>query len=187
MLLLGCPFNPIAYARTSHSHGHTTRTKRTKAARSERVKSTNGSVHVQGYTRKDGTVVRGYDRSEPNTARTSHRVTVSTSGREGAITSSSVAPHLHPYKIGHLASGYSLDQSVRTGMFGRIKRSGAAKDAFKRENPCPTNGNTSGSCRGYVIDHVKPLECGGADNPSNMQWQTVADGKLKDKTERYCR
>jgi len=45
----------------------------------------------------------------------------------------------------------------------------------------------SGRCPGYVVDHVKPLECGGADAPSNMQWQTVADGKAKDKTEGRCR
>ncbi len=43
------------------------------------------------------------------------------------------------------------------------------------------------SCPGYVIDHVKRLECGGADDPSNMQWQTVAEGKAKDRTERNCR
>jgi hypothetical protein len=38
-----------------------------------------------------------------------------------------------------------------------------------------------------VVDHVKPLECGGADAPGNMQWQTVAAGKAKDETERNCR
>jgi hypothetical protein len=38
-----------------------------------------------------------------------------------------------------------------------------------------------------VIDHVNPLEGGGADAPFNMQWQTIADGKAKDKTERNCR
>jgi hypothetical protein len=38
-----------------------------------------------------------------------------------------------------------------------------------------------------VIDHVRPLECGGADDPRNMQWQTAAAAKAKDKTERYCR
>jgi hypothetical protein len=26
-----------------------------------------------------------------------------------------------------------------------------------------------------------------ADEPSNMQWQTIAEGKAKDKTERFCR
>jgi hypothetical protein len=49
------------------------------------------------------------------------------------------------------------------------------------------DGKPSGACPGYVIDHVKPLECGGADDPSNMRWQTIAEGKAKDKTERYCR
>jgi hypothetical protein len=29
-----------------------------------------------------------------------------------------------------------------------------------------------------------PLACGGADNTSNMQWQTIAASKAKDKIER---
>jgi hypothetical protein len=37
---------------------------------------------------------------------------------------------------------------------------------------------------GYVIDDIKPLACGGADDPSNMHWRTVAAGKDKDKWER---
>jgi hypothetical protein len=41
--------------------------------------------------------------------------------------------------------------------------------------------------KGYVVDHIVPLECGGADTPSNMQWQTVAEAKIKDRTERNCR
>jgi hypothetical protein len=35
-----------------------------------------------------------------------------------------------------------------------------------------------------VIDHIKPLACGGADDPSNMQWQTREEAKAKDKWER---
>jgi hypothetical protein len=69
----------------------------------------------------------------------------------------------------------------------RIRRSAQARDSFKRAHPCPSTGRRSGSCPGYVIDHIRPLECGGADAPSNMQWQTVGAGKAKDKTERYCR
>jgi hypothetical protein len=66
----------------------------------------------------------------------------------------------------------------------RVHRSTEAKAAFKRQQPCPSTGKSSGPCPGYVIDHVKPLACGGADDPSNMQWQTAAEGKAKDKWER---
>jgi hypothetical protein len=56
--------------------------------------------------------------------------------------------------------------------------------AFMKANPCPANGNARGSCPGYVVDHVKPLCAGGRDHPNNMQWQTVADAKIKDRKER---
>jgi hypothetical protein len=65
-----------------------------------------------------------------------------------------------------------------------MKRSSGAKEAFKREHPCPSTDGQSGPCPGYVIDHIKPLACGGADDPANMQWQTVAEGRAKDKWER---
>ncbi len=68
--------------------------------------------------------------------------------------------------------------------YSHVKRSTSAKNDFKHDHPCPTNGNRSGSCPGYVIDHITPIACGGADAPSNMQWQTVAEGKAKDKWER---
>lgn len=70
---------------------------------------------------------------------------------------------------------------------GHIKRSATAKRAFEREHPCPSTGKTSGRCPGYVIDHVMPLQCGGADAPFNMQWQTTGAAKTKDKTEAGCR
>ena len=76
---------------------------------------------------------------------------------------------------------------VQRDSHGRIKRSAAAKNEFKRQHPCPSTGRSSGACPGYVIDHVRALECGGPDTSSNMQWQTVADGKAKDKIERRCR
>ena len=65
-------------------------------------------------------------------------------------------------------------------------RSSSAKAEFKREHPCPANGHRSGPCPGYVIDHIVPLACNGADAPSNMQWQTIADAKAKDRWERNC-
>jgi hypothetical protein len=66
---------------------------------------------------------------------------------------------------------------------GRIKRSTAAKHAFQHNQPCPSTGKTAGKCPGYVIDHVQALKHGGKDDPSNMQWQTNADAKAKDKWE----
>ncbi|MGZ5055356.1 MAG: HNH endonuclease signature motif containing protein [Methylobacter sp.] len=67
-------------------------------------------------------------------------------------------------------------------------RSKKAKIAFQYTHPCPANENKTGPCPGYVIDHVKAIACGGEDAPSNMQWQTVAEGKAKDKWERAgCR
>jgi hypothetical protein len=70
--------------------------------------------------------------------------------------------------------------SVPRDAKGRIARSEAARHAFARQTGYP-NGRP-----GYVVDHIVPLTCGGADRPSNMQWQTVAAAKLKDKTERPC-
>ena len=67
-------------------------------------------------------------------------------------------------------------------------RSSSAKAEFKREHPCPVTGARSGACGGYVIDHIVPLGCGGIDAPANMQWQTIAEAKAKDKWElRGCR
>ena len=66
---------------------------------------------------------------------------------------------------------------------GKIKRSSSAKHKFERANPCPSTGRTTGPCPGYVIDHVQPLERGGADSPNNMQWQTTAEAKAKDRVE----
>jgi hypothetical protein len=66
---------------------------------------------------------------------------------------------------------------------GRIRRSPQAKNEFKRQQPCPSTGRSTGACPGYVIDHVVPLKRGGDDTPENMQWQTIEDAKAKDKIE----
>lgn len=67
-------------------------------------------------------------------------------------------------------------------------RAKVQRAAFQREHPCPVTGRATGACPGYVVDHIKPLCAGGPDHPSNMQWQTVADAKVKDREEvRQCR
>lgn len=65
-------------------------------------------------------------------------------------------------------------------------RDRAARADFQRHNPCPANGQRRGPCPGYVVDHVIPLACGGPDRPDNMQWQTVEDGRAKDRLELNC-
>lgn len=75
------------------------------------------------------------------------------------------------------APSYSAGSPSRDSR-GRIRRSRSARQAFERQTGYPRGRP------GYVIDHVRPLACGGADAPSNMQWQTVAAAKAKDRTER---
>lgn len=172
-----------AVARSSSHSGHSTHSSKSSK------NSTGKTEHVNGYYRKDGTYVAPYNRHPAGTA-----------PHDAAAPPDLGAPHstaapvnaptpniAYRYKKGYVAESYAADSSVVRDKHGKIKRSQAAKDEFKREHPCPANGNGSGKCPGYVIDHVRPLECGGADAPSNMQWQTVAEGKAKDKTEGYCR
>jgi hypothetical protein len=66
---------------------------------------------------------------------------------------------------------------------GRIKRDPAQRAKFMKSHPCPSTGKTYGACQGYVVDHVQALKHGGRDDSSNMQWQTTAEAKAKDKWE----
>ena len=86
-------------------------------------------------------------------------------------TASHAPAHSQPPCAGHVAA-----------------RSSAAKDEFRTEHPCPggpDHGSTK-QCRGYIIDHVCFLACCGLDAPQNMQWQTEAEAKTKDKVELDC-
>jgi len=56
-------------------------------------------------------------------------------------------------------------------------RSEAVKHAFDVQNHFPMGR------KGYVVDHICSLYNGGLDTISNMQYQTIAEGKLKDKIE----
>lgn len=63
-------------------------------------------------------------------------------------------------------------------------RSFTAKAHFALTNPCPSTGESTPHCPGYVIDHIWPLCAGGKDVPQNMQWQTTAESYKKDYLER---
>jgi len=81
-----------------------------------------------------------------------------------------------------LASASPVDASPRAvgvprAVDGRIRRSAAAKRQFMRQTGYP-HGRP-----GYVVDHIIPLKRGGKDIPANMQWQTKAEAKAKDRWE----
>ena len=71
----------------------------------------------------------------------------------------------------------SYATGVKRNSSGKIARSARAKNDFMRQSGFPKGRP------GYVVDHIVPLKRGGADSPSNMQWQTKAAAKAKDKTE----
>lgn len=54
---------------------------------------------------------------------------------------------------------------------------------FKATHPCPATNLIQHSCPGYIVDHIIPLCKCGKDKVANMQWQTIAEAKAKDKIE----
>lgn len=81
---------------------------------------------------------------------------------------------------------------------GSIVRSAAVVRSFRKVHPCPTTGSVDPRvpCLGWSVDHVIPLDCGGCDAVSNMQWLPLAikscalstGTPCKDRWERkiYC-
>jgi hypothetical protein len=90
------------------------------------------------------------------------------------------APSAAPKSRAH---GSRTTPGVPRDKHSRIARSSRARSEFEKSHPCPSTGKRFGACPGYVIDHVKPLKRGGADNPGNMQWQTTEAAKQKDRVE----
>ncbi len=74
--------------------------------------------------------------------------------------------------------------ALATPSIAESARNAKQRRLFMQMHPCPENGAIRGRCRGYVITHITPLCAGGADRWSNMEWQTVADAKVKEREER---
>lgn len=162
-----------------------------QASRSSSSHSSGGTTHVRGYVRKDGTYVRPHER---RSSRSGGSQSPSSPRTPRAYTPRTYAPpsRLHStfddlWKQERKAPSPARDPSRFYGLHrdehGHIERSQAAKDAFKRMHPCPSTGRASGPCPGYVIDHIHALKHGGADDPDNMQWQTIEQAKEKDRWE----
>ena len=56
-------------------------------------------------------------------------------------------------------------------------RSHSVKKQFDKINGYPKGR------KGYVVDHICALYCGGLDNVKNMQYQTAQESKEKDRWE----
>lgn len=167
LLTIAVALAPVQSLARGHasSHSSSSHSYHSSGGHSSSRSSSGKSEHVGGYTRRDGTHAQSYKRDPAGTF--GH----STRSKPTRRSASPTAHHASPSAAGGRDS------------HGRIKRSAAAKDAFKRSHPCPSTGKSTGACPGYVVDHVRALKHGGADDPSNMQWQTTAEAKAKDKWE----
>lgn len=123
------------------------------------AEASKGTSHVKTYTKQNGTVVHAHERKAPvtkSTVRSRH------------------APRARPAPARKSLTGdRRLDAAA-----AYLKRSDAARRAFMRQTGYPRGRP------GYVVDHIVPLACHGADAPSNMQWQTTEAARQKDRTER---
>jgi len=85
---------------------------------------------------------------------------------------------------------YRSTVGVTRDSHGRIMRSAAAKDSFKRDHPCPANGHSSGSCPGYVtmsgrwnvVGQMPHRTCSGRPLRQGRR-RTKRNGSVGSKTE----
>lgn len=64
-----------------------------------------------------------------------------------------------------------------------LPRDETQKQAFRKENSCPSTGEKKGACPGYQVDHKKALMNGGRDKPENMQWLSEQQHTKKTKQD----
>jgi len=70
---------------------------------------------------------------------------------------------------------------------GSISRSPRVLSKFQKAFPCPLTNKRSGTCPGFVKDHIRPLCSGGQDSVANLKWSEVGYSKLRDVQElRLC-
>jgi hypothetical protein len=121
--------------------------------------------------------------THPHGSTAPHYQSKSSTGPSTHSTASHPPHTTYAPSASHSSRAPSTAPGVARDSSGKIKRSSTARESFERSHPCPSTGKSSGACPGYIVDHVVPLKRGGADSPSNMQWQTKEAAKAKDRVE----
>jgi hypothetical protein len=122
------------------------------------ARSTGSTVHVNAYRRRDGTYVRSYDRAAPGLGTSSKASSPKSGTASGRTSAKAPIP---------TQTGSSKSAVATPGTQGAPQQTFMAQTGYPQGRP------------GYVIGYVVPLECGGKNDPSNMQWQTVEEAKAK--------
>jgi len=140
-------------------------------------RSNSGSGRVRGYTSKSGKAVQPYTRNAPGEGRSKASAPRASTSMRGPRASAPRPAAPRSPTLSHPGTTMRPTPMARTSR-GRTPRSEQAKADFMRQTGHPRG------WPGHVVDHKVPLACGGADAPSNMQWQTTEEARAKDRVER---
>ena len=97
-----------------------------------------------------------------------------------SLPSTPVSPTLttEPRTVPSIEAPNTLKQDEARDANRAIERSAAARRAFMEATGFP-NGRL-----GWLIEHIIPIACGGADDATNMQWRTKTEAALRNGTQR---
>jgi hypothetical protein len=168
LLIIAIPAKAQRHSSSSHSGSHSYSSHTSSHSSSHTSSSSHTPSHSSSHSSSSHLGSHSSSSHAP-----SHSSSHISSSHSGTHSTSSHTPT--PTSLTHHRSNYS--QGVARDSHGKIQRSESSKHDFMKQSGYPKGR------KGYVVDHIKPLKEGGCDCPSNMQWQTIEEGKAKDKWE----
>ena len=89
--------------------------------------------------------------------------------------------------VGAALVAWGLLQTSRPIEEEELQQDSGQKELFLKKYACPMTGKHTEICKGWVVGYIKPLCAGGVDRIANMQWQTVATAKRKEReAQKLC-